>query len=386
MDYSELLTDSLLILYIALAVVALAVLAVHYGIVYCKTGRYISRASAESTDAEADLPSLSVVLVSHNAADWLRENLVYLLEQDYPKPYEVVVVDYTSTDDTQFVLQLCGENYRHLKVVSLPHDVNMFKGKKFPLSMGIKSAKYDVLVLTDPDCVPNGFGWLRKIAAGYARKKTDMVLGCCRVKPDKGALNLLQRYDSMAYTSDYVARALAGHAETGCGKNLSYRKKFFYQQGAFTKMYTEMYGDDDLFVNQNAGAASVSVSVHPDSWMLTESYKTMDDWLLHRRIRTATRKWHSGRERLRRFLVGLSVAGFYAAVVLMLVRNIWTWPIAAGLFVLKTAWQIFAVSRSAKGLEQKNLQWHAPWMEIYFLILDTIFAIFPLSQKSNRWK
>lgn len=384
MNISFLLSDLYSLGLLILAVVCFVVLALHYGLVYWRVGRYKHKCDAEEPAPAGNLPSVSVVLVAHNAADWMRENLVYLLEQDYPKPYEVVVVDYQSSDDTEFVLKVCAEGYNHLKVVSLPHDVNMFQGKKFPLSMGIKSAKYDVVVLTEPDCVTTDFGWLASMTRNYSSPRTQMVLGYCGIRKEKGLMNLMQRYENMSYSADYFARALNGLAETGCGRNLSYKKDFFYKKGAFTRMYTEEYGEDDLFVNQNAAKGNTAVCVDKHGWMMTDAQKSFRKWHQLRRERVATRRWHSLGERLRRVGVKLSVLGFYAALVLMILLHPYLWPLALGLFVVKNAWQIVAVWSAGKAFEMNTLCWWSPLMEIYFLFADTILAISPLPKKNSR--
>lgn len=393
MDYSYILTDLLSLTLLFLGLVALLVLCFHYWTIFWRVGRFGNKGKRGSKTSSPDAVvedkavyhPISVVLVAHNEADWLRENLVYLLEQDYPSDFEIVVVDYTSTDDTQFVLQLCAENYPNLKVVSLPSDVNMFRGKKFPLSMGIKSAKHDILLLTEPDCVPANFNWLRAYAKCYANVNTQIVLGYCGIKQEKGLLNLLQSYENLAYSSRYFSRALFGAPETGNGKNLSYRRNFFYNKKSFTTMYTEEYGEDDLFVSQNGTARNTKVCLDNDGWVLTESKKTFGDWHLQRKVRTSTRGWHSWMERLRGDVAPLCVAILYASLVLALLKDIKLWPFVVGFLLIKFLWQIVATYQASKRLEVKKVYWLSPLLEFYFVVANTILAITPLPKKKNRW-
>ena len=39
----------------------------------------------------------------------------------------------------------------------------MIPGKKFPLSIGIKTAKHEIVLLTDADCVPASEHWIDKM-------------------------------------------------------------------------------------------------------------------------------------------------------------------------------------------------------------------------------
>jgi cellulose synthase/poly-beta-1,6-N-acetylglucosamine synthase-like glycosyltransferase len=118
---------------------------------------------------------VSIIVCARNEYYNLSENLPYLLNQDYGE-YEVVVVDHGSDDDSKYLLRDLQLEYKHLKVVSMAQDLNFFTGKKFPLSIGIKSASYDVLLLTDADCIPRSNEWLRKMAANFTFG-TEIVLG-----------------------------------------------------------------------------------------------------------------------------------------------------------------------------------------------------------------
>jgi biofilm PGA synthesis N-glycosyltransferase PgaC len=103
-------------------------------------------------------PGVSVVICAHNEYLNLQEKLPLILAQDYPE-FEVIVVNHASDDDTGFLLTGLSDHYPQLKIVDIQADRNFFTGKKFPLSIGIKSAKYDKVLLTDADCRPAGIQW-----------------------------------------------------------------------------------------------------------------------------------------------------------------------------------------------------------------------------------
>ena len=131
-DFSTFLTDSYAIALTAALLVLMVILCLYYGLYHFRVGRWqLKTVPTEGTGslAKDSLPPVSVVLTAKNDAGWLKENLVYLLEQDYPD-FEVVVVDYLSQDDTPYVLKVLKDYYPHLKVVPFKEDVNLFQGKK----------------------------------------------------------------------------------------------------------------------------------------------------------------------------------------------------------------------------------------------------------------
>src|SRR5690242_2944117 len=100
----------------------------------------------------------------------------------------------------------------------------MIAGKKFPLSMGIKSARYEIVLLTDADCVPASEFWMQKMQDGYYDNK-QIVLGYGAFHKKPGMLNKLIRFETFHSALQYLSFALAGLPYMGVGRNLSYKKE-----------------------------------------------------------------------------------------------------------------------------------------------------------------
>ncbi len=379
-DFNLFLTDTYSIALAAAMAAALVWLALYYGLYHLRVGRYKGSAPIAT---ESDLPPVSVVLTAHNDHAWLRENLVYLLEQDYPN-FEVVVVDYLSTDETEYVLKFLKDYYPHLKIVPFKADVNLFQGKKYPLSIGIKSASNDILLLADPDCTPKNLQWLRGMVKGYTQG-TQIVLGYCGLKRTKTLLGALQQYDALAYGAHYLGSALLGHPYTGSGRNLSYRRSFFFDRGAFISHYDVADGSDDLFVYQNADRRNTAVCIDADAVLIAEPRKSFLEWHRQRRHRVGTRGRHSLGSRMLEEMTPLANVVFYAAAVLLILIGSLPWPVTAAAVALKLAWQIVCFSQLARRFEGGLVYLLAPLMEIYFMIANTILILLPLSN-NRRFK
>lgn len=380
-DFNAFLTDNYSIALACIMLAAGIYLCLYYGLYHFRTGCHGLKKSANTPSDAGEMPPVSVVLTARNDAAWLKENLVYLLEQDYPR-FEVVVVDYLSTDDTEFVLKLLKDYYPHLKVVPFKEDVNLFQGKKYPLSIGIKSAQYDILMLADPDCTPKNLHWLRGMVKGYAGDGIQMVLGYCGVKRTKTLLGVLQQYDALAYGAQYLGSALLGHPYTASGRNLSYRRSFFFKQGAFIRHYDVADGSDDLFVYQNATRRNTSICINSDACLCAEPKKHFYQWHDDRRHRVATRNRHSLANRLCESMPTWANLIFLASAILLLLAGSLPWPIVLAAALLKWGWQILCFSRLTKRFEGGYVHWAAPLLEIYFIVANTILILLPLS--NNR--
>src|SRR6478672_6644300 len=106
---------------------------------------------------------VSVIICSRDEAENLTHNLPSVLMQEYATTHEVLVVNDNSVDESRFVLEELQKRFKHLQVLTLEQEAKLIAGKKFPLSIGIKECKHEVVLLTDADCLPASEHWLAKM-------------------------------------------------------------------------------------------------------------------------------------------------------------------------------------------------------------------------------
>ena len=384
MDFTHVLTDPCTMVFTILFALGLLILCLYYGIFFFRLARYKGKKKKKNSPSPAKLPPVSVVLAAQNDGDWLRQNLVYLLEQDYPD-FEVVVVDYLSTDETQYILRLLAQNYSRLKVVTLTNNANGYQGLKYPFSIGIKTAQNDILLLAEPECIPmdtTQFNWIRSMVSGYVHDHIDIVLGYCGIAYKPSLFNWLQQYDNLLYSVEYLGSAILRAPFTGNGRNLSYRRSLFLKNDGFIYHYNIPDGADDMFVNQNARPRNTAVVLSPESFTLVQPQPTLRQWHLYRRHRVSTHSFYSLPLKLRRLLHPLSILLFYLFGALLLALAALPWQILAAALALKLAWQIVATAAAARRLAVKPVVYIlSPLFEIYFLIANTFLSLFPLPKK-----
>lgn len=85
----------------------------------------------------------------YDQARELEENLPAFLQQEYEPGYEVIVVDESSTDETEDVLKLFKNDYKHLYTTFLPKpNIPLFR-KKFAFNIGTKASKNEWIIFTN---------------------------------------------------------------------------------------------------------------------------------------------------------------------------------------------------------------------------------------------
>jgi len=192
---------------------------------------------------------VSVIICARDEDENLARNLPGVLVQQYPSSKEVVVINDNSVDDSKFILQELKRTFKNLQIVELTQEAKLIAGKKYPLSIGIREANHEILLLTDADCVPSSEHWIQKMQEAYG-EETEIVLGYGGYHRRKGLLNKLIRFETFHTALQYLSYALAGIPYMGVGRNLSYRKDLFLRNKGFSSINHIPSGDDDLFINK----------------------------------------------------------------------------------------------------------------------------------------
>ncbi len=336
-------------------------------------------------NSKADLP-VSVIICAKNEYSNLKNNLPEILEQDYPD-FEVIVVNDFSHDDSYFLLKEFEKKYKNFNVVHLRENVNFFEGKKLALAVGIKSAKYEHLLLTDADCRPNSKLWIEKMAENFS-DKTEIVLGYGGYLTKSGFLNKLIRFDTLTIAIQYMGLALANKPYMGVGRNLSYKKSLFFKSGGFTSHYKIKSGDDDLFINQVAGKNNSAVAIHPDSFTFSEPKRNFSAWFRQKKRHMSTGKYYKSAHKYRLGMLSLSGGLFYlTTIILLLISNqLLTFLLVGLVFFIRTSSMLILFYYCGKKFNEPKLFLYSPMFDIIMVILNPVFALSNLFYKKNKWK
>jgi len=348
--------------------------------VYSKLAAYKVKSYKDSEH----LPPVSVIICAYNEEENLKQFLPSVLEQDYPQ-FEVIVVNDCSQDDTKWVLKEFSAQYPHLRVVDIKENIRLKNSKKFALTLGIKAAKYEHLIMTDADCQPNSNQWLREMAGAYSEGK-EIVLGYSPYFRRAGFLNKLIRFETTHTAMSYLSYALKRNAYMGVGRNLSYLKSLFFRGKGFNAHMHIKSGDDDLFVNHNANKTNVNIAIHPDAHVYSVP---KDSWRSYYKQKGR----HAGASVLykrqhKRMLARqlLSALLFYIMLIICLSIYPNLWFVGAGMFVFRYICQLFVFVPIYKKLAVKDLIWWLLILDVFYYFYICINGIFNRKKTQKTWK
>ncbi len=326
---------------------------------------------------------VSVIICARDEADNLAKNLPGSLVQAYPTTHEVIVVNDNSYDDSKYLLEEFEHSFRQLKVVELKQEAKLIPGKKFPLSIGIKTAKYEIVLLTDADCVPASEWWIDKMQQTYD-DETEIVLGYGAYHKKKGLLNKLVRWETFHTALQYLTYALAGKPYMGVGRNLSYKKTIFFRHKGFSAYNHVASGDDDLFINTAATKNNTKINIAPEAFTLSEPPATWRQWIKQKSRHYSTAKYY---QPLHKFLLGLYSLShflFFPLLACSIILFSWQWS----LFIFATRFMVQAsvLYPAMKKLNEKDLFPLFFLFDVWMFFYYFIFAATLIKKPGAGWK
>jgi len=349
----------------------------YYWIIYSRLAFYREK------EKDTSPRPVSVIICAKNEYQNLLRNLPLVLAQDYPD-YEVIVVNDASEDDSIELLNSFARDYKHLRIFNLERDLNFFSGKKFPLSLGIKSAQHETVLLTDADCQPASPQWIKLMLANYDNE-TEIVLGYGTFKKTVGFLNQLIRYDAFLVAMQYLSFALAGSPYMGVGRNLSYKRSLFYRVKGFTSHYKLISGDDDLFINRAANRSNTRIEISPDAHTISTAKASLVQWILQKRRHYTTARYYRP---VFKFLLSLGYISklflYLSFITLMILNYNWLISLIAFSVFFISHWVILALSTNK--MRENDLAVLSPILEIILLALSPVIYFSNLIIKQEKWK
>jgi glycosyltransferase involved in cell wall biosynthesis len=176
---------------------------------------------------------VSVIIPTYNGARTLARCLEALQRQEFQGPFEVLVVDDGSTDDTP---EVCA-GFAGVRCLRQPN-----RGPAVARNLGVREAKGELVVFTDADCEPEP-DWLAEMVAPFADPEIVGVKGAYRSRQPE----LIARLVQLEYEDKY--RRMAGYRYIDFIDTYAaaYRREVFLRYGGFDERYRTASVEDQEF-------------------------------------------------------------------------------------------------------------------------------------------
>ncbi|TAL68947.1 MAG: glycosyltransferase [Bacteroidetes bacterium] len=324
--------------------------------------------------------SVSIVVPARNEEDNIESCIESIMSNNYPKDnFEVIVVNDRSTDKTGEILVNLQSIYSNLIVLKITDNTKHknLRGKPGALQVGIESAKGEIIMMTDADCIVNE-NWIESVSKPFLDENVGLTAAVTNIKPSNGFEIAQAVY--WVYMHTMACAGIGINQPLGCfGNNLSVRKSDFVQLGGFENIKFSM--TEDLALQQAVfnNNRKIRYLISDDSSVETLPCKTFKEYLKQQH------RWALG---------GLDL-GWRAAIFVISSIALWIGLITSLIFC-ELAWffailftrfvfDFILIFSSLKRLNKLKLSiWIIPSAVVF--ILMELFVPFLLLDRETVWK
>ncbi|WP_273112992.1 glycosyltransferase [Hoylesella shahii] len=240
----------------------------------------------DTTDTAA--APVSIVIPILEDAPELAATVEMMLQQEYAAPFRVILV---ADKGNALVERLSAENKdnKHMYCTFVPNSSRYMSRKKLTLTLGIKAADTDWVVILEPTCTPLSTKWLAALAPSLATDNR-LVVGYTALEEDT---RTSWRYQQLRSSFYILTRTLRGKAYRHAGGFVAMRKTDFMKRDGFSGNLNLLHGEYDYLVNKFGDDMATTVALHPETHTLTKA-PTKKEWINKQLYFWETRKYLQG--------------------------------------------------------------------------------------------
>ena len=335
-------------------------------------GYFTSRVTFKKENKKFTYKGVSIVICAKNESENLKKNLPRIFNQKYDD-FEVIVVNDRSWDNTKEILISFKKQFSNLKIVTIPENRSDNFGKKLALTVGIKAAKNNHLILTDADCYPSSDLWIKEMSQSFGNEK-EIIIGGGIYERENDFLNKIIRYDTAQIAINFMGFAIAKVPYMGVGRNLGYTQEIYYKNNGFKSHYHISSGDDDLFVNQSSNNNNTVVVFNENSLTISTPKKDFKSWIYQKKRHHTTNSNYKIKHKFLLLLQYFSSILFYLCFVLLMISSPHKFTVLI-LFTLRYVIIVGLYYKPFKIMMCKDLLLKFPLYEIILLICQPLFQI-----------
>ncbi|GJM33110.1 MAG: glycosyl transferase family 2 [Saprospiraceae bacterium] len=351
-----------------------------WGGIFSRLARY--RIKKNPPSPTSDLPGVSVIICARNEAENLKENLPYILNQDYPL-FELIVVNDDSNDKSWEILLDIQTKNPILRPVNV--HKKLLPGKKAALTKGIEAAHYETVLLTDADCRPASSDWIFQMQSTL-KGPIQIGLGYGPYFSKKGFLNFFIRFETVYTAIQYHSFTLIRWPYMGVGRNLIYRKSLFAKTDGFRQHSHLASGDDDLFINAVSTGDNTVIMLDPATFVYSHTKSSWRDYYYQKSRHLSTGSHYRLRHQVALGALSASHLIHYAGAGILLLLG--CCPLAVFVSYLVRILVVVAVyTGTLSKLKAVDLLPWIPILDLFYLLYYFAFAPALLTTGNQRkWK
>ena len=189
------------------------------------------------------------------------------LRQQYAADYQVIVVCQSTDGETLDFLKRTAAENPHLYYTYIPESSRYMSRKKLQITLGVKAAKHEWIILTEPNCRPSNDKWLQTMAS-QCQDPNHLVLGYVALDEETKSV---RRFDSIRKAYYVLRRAQQTYGYRSHMPNVAFRKSDFMKEQGYQGNLEYVRGEYDFLVNKYAHCGDTATELDCDAWLIREA-------------------------------------------------------------------------------------------------------------------
>jgi len=277
------------------------------------------------------VPSISVVIITHDSDDQLELMLDKVATQDY-SDFEIVIVNNASTDNTNDVIKRAIVKYPGLiRSTYLPQNKNGILHMSMATTLGVRASRKEWIVLLKPTSTPKSKYWLQSLGDAISQGCSlcigyNQYYGYDDSSWVRRAIAWRQKTQILNFRAIYRGRCKPIEAES---TNIAFRKVDFSNNGGYGKWLDVKNYHENLYATTFYGPRTTRMLTQSDAQVETLLPPIEELWETDRNLMKKSYKKLSISTKLRRNYY-TSLTWFYTLAVVVLLAGIMVglYPIA----------------------------------------------------------
>ena len=221
----------------------------------------------QKTGTAENQPPVSILITAHDNLAELERNLPMFLRQQYAADYQVIVVCQSTDGETLDFLKRTAAENPHLYYTYIPESSRYMSRKKLQITLGVKAAKHEWIILTEPNCRPSNDKWLQTMAR-QCQDPNHLVLGYVALDEETKSV---RRFDSIRKAYYVLRRAQHTYGYRSHMPNVAFRKSDFMKEQGYQGNLEYVRGEYDFLVNKYAHCGDTATELDCDAWLIREA-------------------------------------------------------------------------------------------------------------------
>ena len=268
-----------------------------------------------------EYPPVTIVITVHNEAENLERNLPLFLSQDYSGNSQIIVVVEKGDSQSEDILKKHSDS-SNLYFTYIPQSSRYMSRKKLAITLGVKAAKNEWIILTEPNVAPSSNRWLQHFAR-YISDDYSIIMGCTVYDDEASAYKRYEHTRTAIYSMRNASHSTAFRTNMPL---VAFSKSQFLDRHGFRGNHMFLRGEYDFIVNKYGKITNIAID--EEAWC-TEAAPSKKQWSNKHIFYQETRRHLNGKFRYRCFfcieqiLLHFSFIGSIAAIVFASIFNNW---------------------------------------------------------------